>query len=215
MRSKTVIIVVLALLVAACSETKYVPEGEYLLDKVRVLNDNKEAVGINTNDLRLLVRDRGNSRLFSAAKVPLMTYSMSGRDTTRWLNRTLRSIGEAPQLYDSLQTFQSAVRLRDNLQNMGYLRATVDVGQKVKGKKLRTTYYLHPGQRYKIRHVRYEIQDTMIAQLLNTADSTTWGLHSGMSFSADNLDNERKRIVSELTQKISRRFPPAAQACSF
>lgn len=68
MRSKTVIIVVLALLMVACSETKYVPEGEYLLDKVRVLNDDKEAVGINTNDLRLLVRDRGNSRLFSAAK---------------------------------------------------------------------------------------------------------------------------------------------------
>ena len=193
------------LLLASCSETKYVADGDLLLDKVKVKSDVKER-SINTTELKSYVRQRGNSRWFSLIKVPLYTYSLSGRDTTRWLNRTLRSIGEAPQLYDSLQTFQSAVRLRDNLQNMGYLRATVDVGQKVKGKKLRTTYYLHPGQRYKIRHERYEIQDTMIAQLLNTADSTTWGLHSGMSFSADNLDNERKRIVSELTQNGYYRF---------
>ena len=193
------------LLLASCSETKYVADGDLLLDKVKVKSDVKER-SINTTELKSYVRQRGNSRWFSLIKVPLYTYSLSGRDTTRWLNRTLRSIGEAPQLYDSLLTHQSAARLRDNLQNMGYLRATVDVGQKVKGKKLRTTYYLHPGQRYKIRHVHYDIQDTLIARLLNTADSTTWGLHSGMTFSADNLDNERKRIVTELTQNGYYRF---------
>lgn len=199
------IIVFGMLLLASCSETKYVAEGELLLDKVRVKSDVKERA-INTTELKSYVRQRGNSRWFSLIKVPLYTYSLSGRDTTRWLNRTLRSIGEAPQIYDSLLTIQSAVRLRDNLQNMGYLRATVDVGQKVKGKKLSTTFYLHPGKRYTIRRVSYDIQDTAIAKILNTADSTTWGLHSGMSFSADNLDSERKRIVSELTQNGYYRF---------
>ena len=193
------------LLLASCSETKYVAEGEYLLDKVKVKSDVKSR-DINTTELKSYVRQRGNSRWFSLIKVPLYTYSLSGRDTTRWLNRTLRSIGEPPQLYDSLQMFQSAVRLRDNLQNMGYLRATVDVNQKVKGKKLRTTFNLHPGQRYMIRRIQYDIQDTAIAKLLNIADSTTWGLHSGMVFSAENLDNERKRIVNELTQNGYYRF---------
>ena len=193
------------LLLASCSETKYVAEGELLLDKVKVKSDVK-ARAINTTELKSYVRQRGNSRWFSLIKVPLYTYSLSGRDSTRWLNRTLRSIGEPPQIYDSLQMLQSAIRLRDNLQNMGYLRAAVDVDQKVKGKKLRTTYLLHPGKRYKIRHVSYDIQDTAIAQLLNTADSTTWGLHSGMSFNADNLDGERKRIVNELTQNGYYRF---------
>ena len=193
------------LLLASCSETKYVAEGELLLDKVKVKSDVK-ARAINTTELKSYVRQRGNSRWFSLVKVPLFTYSLSGRDSTRWLNRTLRSIGEPPQIYDSLLMLQSVVRLRDNLQNMGYLRATVDVDQKVKGKKLRTTYLLHPGKRYKIRHVSYDIQDTAIAQLLNTADSTTWGLHSGMSFNADNLDGERKRIVNDLTQNGYYRF---------
>ena len=193
------------LLLASCSETKYVAEGELLLDKVKVKSDVKEGA-INTTELKSYVRQRGNSRWFSLIKVPLYTYSLSGRDTTRWLNRTLRSIGEPPQIHDSLLTVQSAIRLRDNLQNLGYLRATVDVDQKTKGKKLRTTYFLHPGKRYQIRHVRYDIQDTAIAKLLNTADSTTWGLHSGMSFNAENLDSERKRIVNELTQNGYYRF---------
>ena len=193
------------LLLAACSETKYVAEGDLLLDKVKVKSDVKDRT-INTTELKSYVRQRGNSRWFSLIKVPLYTYSLSGRDTTRWVNRTLRSIGEPPQIYDSLQALQSMIRLRDNLQNLGYLRATVDVGQKVKGKKLRTTYYLHPGKRYKIRQMRYDIQDTAIARLLNFADSTTWGLHSGMSFDANSLDLERKRIVNELTQSGFYRF---------
>ena len=205
MRKHLIISALGMLLLASCSETKYVAEGELLLDKVKVKSDVK-ARAINTTELKSYVRQRGNSRWFSLVKVPLFTYSLSGRDSTRWLNRTLRSIGEPPQIYDSLLMLQSVVRLRDNLQNMGYLRATVDVDQKVKGKKLRTTYNLHPGKRYKIRSMHYDIQDTAIAQLLNTADSTTWGLHSGMTFSADNLDGERKRIVNELTQNGYYRF---------
>lgn len=205
MRKHLIITAFGLLLLASCSETKYVAEGELLLDKVKVKSDVKERA-INTTELKSYVRQRGNSRWFSLIKVPLYTYSLSGRDTTRWLNRTLRSIGEPPQIYDSLQALQSAIRLRDNLQNLGYLRAKVDVAQKVKGKKLRTTYYLHPGKCYKIRRMSYDIQDTVIAQLLNIADTTTWGLHSGMSFNADNLDSERKRIVNELTQSGYYRF---------
>ena len=193
------------LLLASCSETKYVAEGELLLDKVKVKRDVKERA-VNTTELKSYVRQRGNSRWFSLIKVPLYTYSLSGRDTTRWMNRTLRSIGEPPQIFDSLQTMQSVMSLREHLQNMGYLRATVDVSQKVKGKKVRTTYNLHPGKRYKIRYMSYDIQDSAIAELLNTADTTTWGLHSGMVFDAENLDGERKRIVDELTQNGYYRF---------
>ena len=128
MRKHLIISVLGMLLLASCSETKYVAEGELLLDKVKVKSDVKERT-INTTELKSYVRQRGNSRWFSLIKVPLYTYSLSGRDTTRWLNRTLRSIGEPPQIYDSMQTVQSAVRLRDNLQNLGYLRATVDINQ--------------------------------------------------------------------------------------
>ena len=50
------------LLLASCSETKYVAEGELLLDKVKVKRDVKERA-VNTTELKSYVRQRGNSRL--------------------------------------------------------------------------------------------------------------------------------------------------------
>lgn len=205
MRNKTIILYLLAVLLVACSETKYVPEGDYLLDKVKVKSDDK-AIGVDVKELRQLVRQRGNSRWFAAAKLPLATYSLSGRDTTRWLNRTLRSMGEAPQLYDSASTALSAQDLRLQLQNLGYLRATVDVRNVLKGKKVTTTYLLHPRQPYFIDRIDYDIRDSAVAALLNMADSTRRGLRPGMMFNADNLDNERKRLTEYLTNRGYYRF---------
>lgn len=205
MRIRIFIFLLLTALLASCSVTKFVPEGEYLLDKVEVKSDTN-ALGVNPSEMRQLVRQRGNSRWFSAAKLPLATYSLSGRDTTKWFNRFLRSIGEPPQLYDSVSTRASMDILQTQLQNMGYLRASVDVYNKIKGKKLVTTYLLHPRQPYFINKVDYDIRDSAIAVVLNLADSTRRGLKSGMMFNVANLDNERSRISKYLTNRGYYRF---------
>ena len=205
MRIRIFILLLITALLASCSVTKFVPEGEYLLDKVKVKCDTN-ALGVNPGEMRQLVRQRGNSRWFSAAKLPLATYSLSGRDTTKWINRFLRSIGEAPQLYDSASTRASMEMLQTQLQNMGYLRASVDVYNEIKGKKLVTTYLLHPRQPYFINKVDYDIRDSAIAILLNMADSTRRGLKSGMMFNVANLDNERSRISRYLANRGYYRF---------
>ena len=195
-----IIIVVAAFVLAACSETKYVPEGEYLLDKVEVKVD-KRRHDLNTSYLKTLVRQRGNSRWFSAAKLPLATYSLSGRDTTKWVNRLLRSIGEAPQLYDSLATLQSVQSLRTQLQNQGYMRADVEVMTKTKGKKLKATYLLHPYEQYYVRNVSYDIRDSAIAALVGPGtyyQTTRSVLRPGMPFHVDQLDAERKLMTQYL-----------------
>ena len=205
MRIRIFIFLLLTALLASYSVTKFVPDGEYLLDKVEVKSDTN-ALGVNPSEMRQLVRQRGNSRWFSAAKLPLATYSLSGRDTTKWFNRFLRSIGEPPQLYDSVSTRASMDILQTQLQNMGYLRASVDVYNKIKGKKLVTTYLLHPRQPYFINKVDYDIRDSAIAVVLNLADSTRRGLKSGMMFNVANLDNERSRISKYLTNRGYYRF---------
>jgi outer membrane protein assembly factor BamA len=205
MRIRIFIFLLLTALLASCSVTKFVPDGEYLLDKVEVKSDTN-ALGVNPSEMRQLVRQRGNSRWFSAAKLPLATYSLSGRDTTKWFNRFLRSIGEPPQLYDSVSTRASMDILQTQLQNMGYLRASVDVYNKIKGKKLVTTYLLHPRQPYFINKVDYDIRDSAIAVVLNLADGTRRGLKSGMMFNVANLDNERSRISKYLTNRGYYRF---------
>ena len=51
----------LMLTLVACSVTKYVPEGSYLLDDVRIQTDNKE---VKPSDLSLYLRQHPNSKWF-------------------------------------------------------------------------------------------------------------------------------------------------------
>ena len=118
----------------------------------------------------------------------------------------LRSIGEAPVLYDSLSTQSSAANLEMQMRNKGYLRATVDVDNTIKGKRLRTTYLLHPGEPYFLRNIQYDIQDSAIAVLLANDDVMSSGLRSGMLFTADNLNAERTRITRYLADRGYYRF---------
>ena len=197
--------ILMVLLLCACSETKYVPEGDYLLDKVSVKSTPKTK-GVDPSSMKAYVRQVGNSRWFSTAKIPLATYSLSGRDTTKWMNRLLRSIGEAPVIYDSLSTRKSMADLQMQLVNMSYLRASVDAMTKARKKKIDVTYLLHPGKPYHIRNVEYVIHDSLIASLLQLNIPKNRGLRKGMRFSVENLDGERKRITKMLNDLGYYRF---------
>lgn len=180
----------------ACSASKFVPDKEYLLEKVEVKTDAKD---IDANALRQYVRQQSNSKWFSLFKIPLGTYAMAGRDTSKWINRTLQHFGEKPIIYDTLQARLSCTDLRIALQNLGYMNATVSLQTKVHRKKIKAIYTLIPGDPFFIRHLKYDIQDKHIAKILMTDDSTKWGLQSGMKFDVSTLDKERNRIAKILT----------------
>ena len=186
----------------SCSTTKYVPEGAYLLKSVKVKSDNKD---FDAAKVSQYVHQRGNSRWFSLFKIPLGIYSLSGRDTTKWINRTMRNIGEAPVLYDSLQTLQTSADLLTAMQNMGYMNARVRQKPSIKGKKATAVYTLSPGEPYMIRSMEYDIKDDTIAQLL-AQDSTILRLRSGAPFTINGLEQERGRITSYLLDRGYYRF---------
>ena len=193
MRPRYVPFLLCAILLMACSETKYVPEDSYLLNRVYVKCEPKTK-GVNTSEMKQYVRQRGNSRWFSALKVPLHTYSLSGRDTTKWLNRLLRSIGETPILYDSASTRLSMGDLQKQLKNMGFLNARTEAFTTVKGKKMDVTYVLRPGKPYYVRKVAYDIQDTAIATILSQDKPGDRLLRDGMRMNVETLDEERDTI---------------------
>ena len=82
------------LLLAACSATKHVPDGEYLLDKVSV--DVTDRNDISEVELYNFLRQTPNHKVLGFAKLQLATYSLSGRDSTKWYNRWLRRVGQSP-----------------------------------------------------------------------------------------------------------------------
>ena len=200
MSKRIVFFALFALLIISCAETKYVPDGEYLLDKVELQSD-QPARYISVSDMRSYIRQRGNSRWFSTTKLPLKTYSLSGRDSSKWVNRMLRAMGEPPVIYDSALTMQSMQSLLSQMQNLGYLRSSVDVATFVRGKKLRAVYTLHPGVPYFLRSVNYDIQDSAVAKILDGINPAQRVLQKGMVFNADNLDRERSQITQYLVNR--------------
>ncbi|MCI6161699.1 MAG: BamA/TamA family outer membrane protein [Prevotellaceae bacterium] len=179
-------------LLLSCSTTKFVSEDEYLLTKVKVISDIKD---FDASKLSPYILQQGNSKWFSVFKVPLGVYAMAGSDTSKWINRTLKSLGESPVVYDTMQTRLACENLRNALKNMGYLNADVDVQTVVRGKKLKAIYTLHPGRPFFIHSAHYLIQDDSIRSLLESNAESIMSLKEGMPFSVNRLDEERKRIA--------------------
>ena len=188
---------------SACSSSKFVPDKKYLLDEVIVKSDQKD---LDAASLATYIRQKANFKWFSLFKIPLSTYSLSGKDSTRWLNRTLQRIGEKPVIFDTLQARLSCEDLKTAMFNLGYMNSSVSLQTKVKGKKLKAIYTLTPGPSFYIGRVDYDIQDDSIARILKMDIPANRGLKPGMKFVVSVLDNERKRITSILEDNGYYRF---------
>lgn len=198
--------ITILLAVSSCSSVKYVDDGSLLLNKVEV-----KVVGnyddINVGQLKSYVRQKGNSRWFSSVKIPLATYSLSGRDTSRWVNKMLRSIGEAPVLFDSIGAQRSCEDLRLALRNMGYMDAQVEMTPRMRGpKKMDAVYLLYPGEPYYVRHFNYDIRDSIVAQIISDNTKGKTFIQDGMRFNVNSLNDERKRITDLLTDRGYHKF---------
>ena len=124
-------------LLASCSATKFVPEGSYLLDEVKISTDNKE---VKPSGLRMYVRQNPNAKWFSLIKMQLYVYDLSGRDSSKWYNKFLRKIGDAPVIYNENEARRSEEEITKAVQNLGYMGASVKRVTKTKKKKLKLYY---------------------------------------------------------------------------
>ncbi len=183
-------------LLASCSSTKYVPDGSYLLDEVHIRTDNKE---VKPSDLSLYLRQNPNSKWFSLIKTQLYIYNLSGRDSTKSINRILRKIGDAPVIYSAEETNRTGEEIAKAVRNMGYMGATVTPIPQTKKKNMKLLYWVATGQPYKVRSIHYDIPDEKIKQYIQQ-DSAATLLSEGMRFDVNVLDAERLRIANNLLQ---------------
>ena len=185
----------LNIIVFSCSVDKYIPEGRHMLTKTEVVCDDEEIA--KNYLLSDYVVQNTNSKWFGA-RVPLKIYTLSGTDTTKWFCRTMRRIGEAPVLYDTLKSKRTMEDIGLVLSNAGYMKATVEERRRTKGKKVAVTYDVHPNERYTIRSVRRSSDDDGLRQYVCVEDTSRSLLKVGAAFDVNVLNNERNRIASFL-----------------
>ncbi|GCB34448.1 translocation and assembly module lipoprotein TamL [Bacteroides faecalis] len=187
---------IIILLLASCTATKFVPDGSYLLDEVKIHTDNKN---VRPSSLKMYVRQNSNAKWFSLIKTQLYVYNLSGRDSTKWGNKFLRRIGDAPVIYNEGEALRSQEEIMKAVRNMGYMAATVKRSTKIKKKKIKLLYDVTVGEPYIIKSLKLDIHDTKIDSLLRQ-DSVKSLLREGMIFDVNVLDAERQRITNKLLQ---------------
>lgn len=186
-------------LFTACSPTKFVPEGQYLLDKVDFVT---ETDAVSNADLKSYLRQEPNFKVFGLYKLYLSIYNMSGRDSTKWRNKQLRSIGEAPVIYDEYATKRSEYEIEKFVRSKGFCNAEVKAWAELGGKRAKVTYYIKENEPYRLRNITYNFaSDAEIDSIYESSDKKSTLLKKGMLFDIDQLDEERKRIDKLLKRR--------------
>ena len=146
----------------ACDAAKRVPDGSYLLNKVKIDTDTKS---VKASELEPFLRQEPNASLPLIGKYKLHLYNIAANDST-WLNRQFRKFGERPVLYSERLTSISTEQIKLELNNRGYLNATVDTLLEFKDKKANVTYDIEGKDPYRILSYQDTIQDTTILKIL-------------------------------------------------
>lgn len=193
------LIVLAALCLAGCGPTKHVPQGQMLLDKVSINIDGDNADDISSAELFNFLRQTPNHRVLGGLRLQLATYSLSGRDSTKWYNRWLQSVGQPPVIYSESLTEASARQLRQALVNRGYMDAVVDIDTTLtpERKRARVAYNITPGTPHLIASLEFNVPDTAIREII-TADTAFVDIRPGDLFDRNRLDALRTKITSRL-----------------
>lgn len=184
------IVAIFSLLLSSCNVTKYVPDGQYLLDEVKISTKDKD---LKDTDFSIYLRQQPNLKLFNFIPFNLGLYSISSPDTTLWINRFLQKIGDAPVIYDSTLVKSSAMELKKAMNNKGYLHAEVQHNTTFKKKKAKVTYNIISNQPYRIKDIKYRIRNEEIENII-LKDTINSLIKRGNLFDIDILEKERKRV---------------------
>ena len=180
----------LVLCLMSCNTTKFVPQGEYLLNKANIKVEDTKEVAIS--DLKNYLQQKQNTEILGFWKLQLGIYNTASLDTAKWTSKNARRIGEAPVIYAPELTDRSMVQLRKAMQNKGYFTAQVDTTITVKDRKVNITYHVTAGEPYIIRRYRVGFEHEELKQI---AQDQRRLISEGMQFDVDMLNQERQRIA--------------------
>ena len=199
---RVVILLMSALIGSACSVTRYIPEGSYLLHKVNVETDREapRKERISKAEFEKFIRQTPNKRILG---VNFYVWLYEQADSTKqngW-NRWKRRVGQEPVLFDENYTHRSERNLKIFMDSKGFFRSSSSfaVDTLSKRKRATVTYQVHQREPYRIRSIDYEFRDRNLEPII-LADTVNTLLRAGERFDITVLDAERERVAIYLKE---------------
>ena len=196
--------VVCCWLAGACSVTKHVPQGSYLLTRNDIrIERNRELSKqerVTKADLEEFVRQHPTQRLLGT-NFYLWAYNSSNpKRKNTWWNRFKRKIGKAPVLLDSSLTARSSQAMKIYMDGKGFLQSEAWFRVDTAGKRARVTYFARQGDPYRIGKIGYRFRDRSLRPVV-LSDTASSLLRTGGIFDGNVLNDERSRIASFLKNR--------------
>lgn len=196
-------IAAVCVLCASCSVTRKIPEGQYLVQKVKIEEDKStpRKERIRAAELERYVRQSPNKR-FLGLNLGVWIYEQANPEKQNWWNNWKRKIGKEPVLLDMDLTERSAKNLKVYMDSKGFLssRATFEVDTVSRRKRAFITYRTQQRRPYRIDSISYDFRDKFLEQII-LPDTAHTLIRSGEIFDITMLDAERQRITDYLKQR--------------
>lgn len=197
------VVALLGLVCSACSVTRKIPDGQYLLQQVKIEADKSapRKERITAAELEKYVRQTPNKR-FLGTDFYVWLYEQADSDKQNWWNNWKRRIGQEPVLLDMGLTRRSADNLNIYMVSKGFRASNVtfEVDTVSRRKRARITYRTRQGEPYRIDSISYEFRDKFLEQII-LPDTVRTLLHKGDIFDITVLDHERERIAAYLKER--------------
>ncbi|MDD2490946.1 MAG: POTRA domain-containing protein, partial [Bacteroidales bacterium] len=178
----------------SCSTVKVVPEGEYRLKKNSVIIPVSSKV--KESELMSYIRQKPNNDIVLGWNPFLNIYNWSDGTGSGW-DRFVTRLGQAPVIFDSALVKKSNDNIESYLESLGYYDSKVKDSITLKNKIASVIYTVHPGKRYPISDIKYDIPDEFINSFVSS-DSSSSIIHKGDYLSEKKLEEESERITTKL-----------------
>ncbi len=145
---RIILAAVLGAILASCSTTRVLQDGEYRLtkNKIRIENDKE----FNPSQLNKYLKQ--NEGLGWSPF--LYVYNWSNGKGKFW-DKFVQKIGKAPVVYDADMVDSSIENIENHLEYLGYYGSTVDSKVSVKKKRVTVDYNIRLGKRFPIKDIEY------------------------------------------------------------
>ena len=198
-------VMLMTLVVVGCNVTRNLPEGEYLVSKVKFVEDKSmprdERITVDKDEIDVYVRQSPNKR-FLGIDFYVWVYQHANPEKDNWWNNFKRKIGEEPVLLNMELTEKSITNLETYLRTKGYFHSevTYDIDTTRRARRAEITYTINQGEATRINKLRYTFRDSSLRNIV-LADSAECLLKKGDRLDITLLDAERERIASNLNNR--------------
>lgn len=199
-----ILLLAVAIALAACNVTRNIPEGSYLLSRVKIIPDENtprtERITNDKDDLSRLVRQTPNKR-FLGTNFFVWVYERANPEKDNRWNNFKRRIGEEPVILNQDLTDKSVQNLEIFMRTRGYYSSSVNYRiDTLRRRRVELTYTLTQGAPTRIGKLQYRFYDEPLRPVI-LADTQNSRIQQGDILDITQLDEERNRISSYLNNR--------------